>query len=214
MLDSAPALLYSSFLSSFLSFFHNTHLLTHSSVSHSLNKLDWVLCSRSHKARIQFLTGLGPFQEALGKIHAFKLILTGSRIQLLCWLSEGGWSHLLEAALRSFPHSSLSQASNAEFVMYRVPLVLLLCDFLFCYIVSWLFLLCFCIPSLPWLATVPICPVELRKGQGGLSLFPSNKKRRWGIGWGSGHGKNLYQEGLHRVLLYFSIAYKLHKISS
>ena len=90
MLDSAPALLYSSFLSSFLSFFHNTHLLTHSSVRQRLNKLDWVLCSRSHKARIQFLTGLGPFQEALGKIHAFKLILTGSRIQLLCWLSEGG----------------------------------------------------------------------------------------------------------------------------
>ena len=35
-----------------------------------------------------------------------------------------------------------------------------------CTIVSWLFLLCFCIPSLPWLATVWICPLELREGQG------------------------------------------------
>ena len=31
----------------------------------------------------------------------------------------------------------------------------------------WLFLLCFCIPSLPWLAIVWIHPLELREGQGG-----------------------------------------------
>ena len=46
------------------------------------------------------------------------------------------------------------------------------------HIVSWLLLLCFCIPSLPWLATVWICPLELREGLGGWSLFPTNKK--WG----------------------------------
>ena len=31
----------------------------------------------------------------------------------------------------------------------------------------WLFLLCFCIPSRPWLAIVWIRPLELREGQGG-----------------------------------------------
>ena len=36
-----------------------------------------------------------------------------------------------------------------------------------CTIVSWLLLLCFCVPSLPWKATVWICPLELREGQGG-----------------------------------------------
>ena len=30
----------------------------------------------------------------------------------------------------------------------------------------WLFLLCFCIPSLPWLTIVWIHPLELREGQG------------------------------------------------
>ena len=34
-------------------------------------------------------------------------------------------------------------------------------------IVSWLLFLCFCIPSLPWSATVWICLLELWKGQGG-----------------------------------------------
>ena len=32
---------------------------------------------------------------------------------------------------------------------------------------TWLFLPCFCILSLPWLATVWICPLELSEGQGG-----------------------------------------------
>lgn len=32
--------------------------------------------------------------------------------------------------------------------------------------------------SLSWLATVCICPLELREGPGGWSLFPQNKKRR------------------------------------
>ena len=41
------------------SFFHNTHLLTHSSLSHSLGKLDWVLCSRSHKAASRCWWGPG-----------------------------------------------------------------------------------------------------------------------------------------------------------
>ena len=46
-----------------------------------------------------------------------------------------------------------------------------------CTIVSWLLFPCSCIPSLPWLATVWICPLELREGQGGWRLFPANKKR-------------------------------------
>ena len=44
-----------------------------------------------------------------------------------------------------------------------------------CTIVSWLFP-CLCIPSLPWLATVWTCPLELREGHGGWNLFPTNKK--------------------------------------
>ena len=36
-----------------------------------------------------------------------------------------------------------------------------------CSAVSWLFLPCLCIPSLPWLATVWTCPLGLREGQGG-----------------------------------------------
>ena len=36
-----------------------------------------------------------------------------------------------------------------------------------CTIVSSLLLSCLCIPSLLWLATVWICPLELREGQGG-----------------------------------------------
>ena len=43
-------------------------------------------------------------------------------------------------------------------------------------IVSWLLLLCLCIPSLPWLATVKSAILELRKGHGGGSLFLTNKK--------------------------------------
>ena len=62
--------------------------------------------------------------------------------------------------------------------------------------VSWLLLLCFCIPSLPWLATVWICPLELREGLGGCSPFPTNKKR--------GLGKDLYHGEPHRVLLGFT----------
>ena len=45
-----------------------------------------------------------------------------------------------------------------------------------CVIVSWLFLLCFCIPSPLWLASIWICPLELREGLGGWSLFPANRK--------------------------------------
>ena len=49
---------------------------------------------------------------------------------------------------------------------------------------SWLLFLCFCIPLLPWLATVWICPLGLREGLGGWSLFPINKK--WGTQKGLG----------------------------
>ena len=50
----------------------------------------------------------------------------------------------------------------------------------------WLLLLCFCIPSLPWLATVWVYPLELREGQGGW-MKPGNYDcdnflSKWGIG--------------------------------
>ena len=41
-----------------------------------------------------------------------------------------------------------------------------------CTTVSWLRL------PLPWLATVPVCPLELREGHGGWSLFPRNRGYR------------------------------------
>ena len=49
--------------------------------------------------------------------------------------------------------------------------------FYLCAIVSWLPFLCFCIPSLP-LVTVWICPLQLRGGVGGWSLFAANKKQK------------------------------------
>ena len=52
-----------------------------------------------------------------------------------------------------------------------------------CTVVSWLLLLCICIPSLPWLATVRICPVGLREGHGVWSLSPTNKKQGTGLPW-------------------------------
>ena len=45
-----------------------------------------------------------------------------------------------------------------------------------CTIVSWEFLPGLCIPSLPWLTTVWIYPLELREGPGVWGLFSKNKK--------------------------------------
>jgi len=47
-----------------------------------------------------------------------------------------------------------------------------------CTIISWVSLLCLFIPSLSWLATVWTYPFCLRRGPGGWSVFPTNKK--WG----------------------------------
>ena len=47
-----------------------------------------------------------------------------------------------------------------------------------CMFVSCKLLLCLCIFSLPWLATVQMCPLELREGQGSRSLLPTNTE--WG----------------------------------
>ena len=69
-----------------------------------------------------------------------------------------------------------------------------------CSIVSWLLLPYLLIPSLPWLATVWICPLELREGQGGWSLFPTNKKQETQKGFRA-------QEG-HKVLLGFILHYE------
>ena len=46
---------------------------------------------------------------------------------------------------------------------------------------------CFFIHSLPWLVTVWICPLELGKGLGGWSIFPTNKNYFGGLPlWFSG----------------------------
>ena len=66
-----------------------------------------------------------------------------------------------------------------------------------CTIVSWLLLPCHCIPSLPWLATVWMCPLELRDGHGGWKLFPTNKKQRT--------QKGFHAQERHRVLLGFTM---------
>ena len=58
-----------------------------------------------------------------------------------------------------------------------------------CTLVFWRFLPCLCISSFPWWATAWICPLELKEGHGGWSLFPTNKN-------GS--------PGANRVLLGFS----------
>ena len=68
-----------------------------------------------------------------------------------------------------------------------------------CTIVSWLLLPCFCIPSLPWLATVWICPLELREGQGGWMKPISYKQEA-----GDTERKAFVPGGPHRVLLGFS----------
>ena len=48
-----------------------------------------------------------------------------------------------------------------------------------CTIVSWLFLSCLHLPSIPWLATVWTCPLELRKGHGGC-MKPISYKQEVG----------------------------------
>ena len=47
-----------------------------------------------------------------------------------------------------------------------------------CTVVSWLLLPCLCIPSLRWLTAIWTCPLDLREGLGGWSLFSRNKQ--WG----------------------------------
>ena len=69
-----------------------------------------------------------------------------------------------------------------------------------CTTVSWLLLPCLCIPSLPWLATVLICPLKLREGHEGWSLFPTNKK--WGT-W-----KGFCAQEPHSVLLGFIVEFE------
>ena len=46
-----------------------------------------------------------------------------------------------------------------------------------CTIVSRLLLPCLCIPFLPWLVTVRICPLELRESHGGYRPVPTHKEQ-------------------------------------
>ena len=48
-----------------------------------------------------------------------------------------------------------------------------------CTIVSWLLLLCLCVPSLPCLATVWICPLGLREGHGGFPCRGAPQGPAW-----------------------------------
>ena len=75
-----------------------------------------------------------------------------------------------------------------------------------CTILSWPLLPCLCIPSLPWLAAVQICPLELRKGYGGWSLFPTNKKR--------GTWKGFHAQEPQRVLLGFRLTWGAFRIDA
>ena len=67
-----------------------------------------------------------------------------------------------------------------------------------CTIASWLFFLCICIPSLPWLATVWTCTLDLREGHGGwMKPIPYNQE--------IGDTERLFCPGFHRVLLSFNL---------
>ena len=67
-----------------------------------------------------------------------------------------------------------------------------------CTLFSWPFLPGLCIPSLPWLAVVWTCFLELWECHGGWSPFPQNKKR--------GIQKSLCAQEPHRALLSFTIS--------
>ena len=62
----------------------------------------------------------------------------------------------------------------------------------------WLFLLCFCIPSLPWLAIVWIHPLELREGQGGW-MKPISYRQE------TENTEQICTPEHHRVLLSFNL---------
>ena len=65
-----------------------------------------------------------------------------------------------------------------------------------CAIVSWLLFICICISSFPWLVTIWICPLGLRGGLGGWSLFLTTKT------W-ERHGKTFLPRRAPRILLGF-----------
>lgn len=65
-------------------------------------------------------------------------------------------------------------------------------------IVSWLSFLSLCIPSLLWLVTVWIYPLELQEGLGSWNLFPTKKK--WGLWKGF---------GIRKILLGFNFGHWL-----
>ena len=69
-----------------------------------------------------------------------------------------------------------------------------------CTLVSGLLLPCLCIPSLLRLATVWSCPLELREGHAGWSLFLTNKQQ--------GIQKGFCAQEPHRVLLGFIPVFK------
>ena len=63
--------------------------------------------------------------------------------------------------------------------------------------IIWLLLLCFCIPSLPWSAIVWICPLGLRKGQGGWMKSTSYKQEMENI-------ERIHTPESQRILLSFN----------
>ena len=71
-----------------------------------------------------------------------------------------------------------------------------------CISISWLFLCCFCIPSLLWLATVWTCPLELREGHGGW-MKPISYKQEMG------DTERLCTRESYRVLLGFNNKFSL-----
>ena len=63
--------------------------------------------------------------------------------------------------------------------------------------IIWLPLLCFCIPSVPWSAIVWICPLGLRKGQGGWMKSTSYKQEMENI-------ERIHTPESQRILLSFN----------
>lgn len=93
----------------------------------SLSRLNWILCSESHKVKVKLSAGPGSCLEALEKNplpDSFRLLadsvalVVGLGSPFLCWLSTRGCSLLLEAT-RTWPLGLQSQQRHVEFSLFE-----------------------------------------------------------------------------------------------
>ena len=120
-----------------------------------------------------FIAVRGPYTVAASplvehRLQTRRFSSCGSQAQLLC----GMWD------LPGLGHEPMSPALAGGFRTTAPPGKP-------CTIVSWLFLPCLHIPSLPWLAAVWTCPLELREGDTERFLFS-----------GAPQGPAQFQEGV------------------